>query len=458
MKRALIVMASALCASAIFAGGVENKTNLTTGYARNPSRNVENSRPEAAFYNIAGTAFLNDGFYAEIGDQVVIKKYTNDWDGIAAAGIPGGDTSDTTPVFLYPDVDIVYKRNNLSIFGTFGIYAGGGSLNYDDGTSLTTAAFASKAAGYKETATKAATAAAQLASAGQTAKAQAMQTAAKQAGGAAQALLGAALDHELKIKSITYGGQIGAAFKPIDMLSVAAAVRFTYGTQSMKLKAASLAALGSNKVEYEASAFAVAPVLGVHLRPIEILDVSLQWQGCSYMNYNIDKVKGNTAIAEGLGVKEDKKFRTDIPMALNLGVGVRVLEPLYLNAGFTYYMNNAANTKMNNALGKSDYDDSFEISVGADYTINKQWGVGAGVCYGNQGQAKDANSVFSPVLDSVTVGCGVEYKPIDPLTITLAGMYSFYFDEDYELSAGGPEATLSKKLGIISLGATYKFF
>lgn len=267
-----------------------------------------------------------------------------------------------------------------------------------------------------------------------------------------------ASDHEIQIKSITYGGQIGAAFKPIDMLSVAAAIRFTYGTQSMELKSSYLSALGDSKVKYEASAFAVAPVLGVHLRPMEILDFSLQWQGCSYMNYKIKDVSGNVTLASQLGIEEDKKFRTDIPMALNVGAGMRVIEPLYVNVGFTYYFNSEANTKMNSALGESDYDDSFEITAGADFTINEKWGVGAGLVYGNQGQSKDANSVFSPVLDSLTIGCGVEFKPIKPLTLTLSGMYSFYFDEDYELSAGGPETTLSKKLGIIGIGATYKFF
>lgn len=318
------------------------------------------------------------------------------------------------------------------------------SLNYDDGTSMTSAAFAQ--GGQK--AVKA------ILMAQPTAAAQA-----KQVGGI---FVNIANDHELKIKSITYGGQVGAAFKPIDILSVAAAIRFTYGTQSMKLKSSYLGMIpqaiggnGSDKIKYEASAFGVAPVVGVHLRPIDILDFSVQWQGCSYMKYNVDDVSGNIGMAKQLGVEEDKKFHTDIPMAFNFGAGMRVIDPLYVNVGFTYYCNQAAT--MDSVLAKADYDDSFEISAGADYTINDQWGASFGLCYGNQGQADDVNSVFSPVLDSLTIGCGVEYKPIQPLTITLAGMYSFYFDEDYKI-ADGVETTLSKKLGIITIGATYKFF
>ena len=79
MKKSVATSLLALMtASAIFASGVENKTNLSTGYLRNPSRNTENKRPEAAFYNIAGTAFLDEGLWIGGGNQFVIKEYGNE--------------------------------------------------------------------------------------------------------------------------------------------------------------------------------------------------------------------------------------------------------------------------------------------------------------------------------------------------------------------------------------------
>ena len=63
MKKTLLSVIFGLSAFSAFAGGVENKSNMSTGYLRNPSRNAECERPEAAFYNIAGTAFLNEGLY-----------------------------------------------------------------------------------------------------------------------------------------------------------------------------------------------------------------------------------------------------------------------------------------------------------------------------------------------------------------------------------------------------------
>lgn len=61
MKKIILSSIISLSALTIFAGGVENKTNMSAGYLRNPSRNTENERPEAAFYNIAGTGFLENG-------------------------------------------------------------------------------------------------------------------------------------------------------------------------------------------------------------------------------------------------------------------------------------------------------------------------------------------------------------------------------------------------------------
>ena len=42
---------------------------LKPGYLRNPSRNTEDSRAEAALYNIAGTAFMDEGLFLNAGSQ-----------------------------------------------------------------------------------------------------------------------------------------------------------------------------------------------------------------------------------------------------------------------------------------------------------------------------------------------------------------------------------------------------
>ena len=74
-------------ASFVFASGVENKTNLNTGYLRNPSRNTEAKRPEASYYNVAGTAFMADGLYVEADRRIssggdVCKERRSEYKGV----------------------------------------------------------------------------------------------------------------------------------------------------------------------------------------------------------------------------------------------------------------------------------------------------------------------------------------------------------------------------------------
>lgn len=418
MKKIIFTTVLATIASAfVFAGGVENKTNLSTGYLRNPSRNVESERPEAAFYNIAGTAFMEDGLYVEAGNQFVIKEYSHE------AGASNMKSTEDTPVLLYPNADIVYKQDKLSIFGNFGIYAGGGSLEYKN-----TPVIASKVKPYAE----------QYDALGQVALAQGFED--------------VATNHVVDITSMTYGGQIGVGYAINDLVSLSAAFRTVYGDQSMELsfKNDTIASAVNNgyKVSYDASAWGFGGVFGVHVKPIENLDLSLQYQSLTKIEYEFENVKGN--MAANLGMVNGKKFNTDLPAVLNFGVGYRVIDPLYLSASFNYYFNKQA--EQNSALGETDYDDSFEISVGADYRFNEKVSASLGLSYGNQGQNDESNSPFSPVLDSFTVGAGVEYSPTEALTLTGAGMYVEYFEEEYAT------LDLNKDTMLFSLGVTYKFF
>lgn len=124
MKKIILSSIISLSALTIFAGGVENKTNMSAGYLRNPSRNTENERPEAAFYNIAGTGFLKNGLYIEAGNQFVFKEYANELktgDKFKNYEVLDYYSNDETNVFFYPNFDVVYKKNRWSMFLTFGV-------------------------------------------------------------------------------------------------------------------------------------------------------------------------------------------------------------------------------------------------------------------------------------------------------------------------------------------------
>lgn len=502
MKKIILSALFGLLAVCTFAGGVENKTNMSTGYLRNPSRNTENERPEAAFYNIAGTGFLADGLYIEAGNQFVFKEYANElktgnaYKDKENYSVPDYYSNDETTVLFYPNFDVVYKRNRWSMFLTFGVYAGGGALSYSEGTSATSLMFLNGANTLGAEATKYGLAEKALlptvesynnavsttfggneqdaltyiknnpdSELAQAYKIKTQYTSLQKEystkktayKSAAEASLKMASDHSLDVTSLTLGGQIGAAYLVTDWLSLSAAYRYTYGTQEMILKCNDPtfnAINGGNKISYEAKGFGQSCVFGIHAKPPVIpgLDLSVQYQTLSRIEYDVSNVKGE--IAKYYGITNDSNFRTDLPAVLNLGVGYKVFSPLYISTSFNYYFNDFAS--QDNILGKTDYDNSWEIAFGADYKICKFLSASAGIAYSDQGITDTSNSTFNPVLDSLTVGGGVEVSAVKNLTITTSAVYVKYFNADYYLS--GNKTELSKNLWMLSIGATYKFF
>ncbi len=415
MKRSIIVAAlvAVLAGAAAFADGVENKTNMNPGYLRNPSRNAEAKRPEAVFYNIAGTGFLEDGLYFDTGNQFVFKKYTNSFPKGAMPLYPNGkDFSDKTAVWLYPNADIVYKHGPFAVFGNFGIYAGGGKLSYKDGTTATAAALATH-------------------------------------------FPSSARNHSVELSSMTYGEQVGFTYCLKNFISFSGALRLLQATQSMELKSDDATFVGvnqGNKISYDASAFGVGGVFGINVRPFPALTLSTQFQLHSDMKYEVKNAKG--MLSSNLGIVDGETFHTDLPAALNMGAGYQVLKPLYVSASFNYYFNSFA--QLNSVLDTSDYSDSWELAAGADYDINDKVTASLGLSYGNRGIKKTVNNTFNPVLDSLVIGTGVEYRPIDNLTLTLGLMYIQYFKQDYYIGGGAVETKLNKQVFMTSIGAAYR--
>jgi len=415
MKKSIIIAAlvAAVVGAAAFANGVENKTNMSPGYLRNPSRNAETKRPEAAFYNIAGTGFLKDGLYFDAGNQFVFKKYTNSFPKGAIPLYPNGkDFSDKTAVWLYPNADIVYKHGPFAVFGNFGIYAGGGKLSYKDGTTATAAALATH-------------------------------------------FPSSARNHSVELSSMTYGEQVGFTYCLKNFISFSGALRLLQATQSMELKSDDATFVGvnqGNKISYDASAFGVGGVFGINVRPFPALTLSTQFQLHSDMKYEVKNAKG--MLSSNLGIVDGETFHTDLPAALNMGAGYQVLKPLYVSASFNYYFNSFA--QLNSVLDTSDYSDSWELAAGADYDINDKVTASLGLSYGNRGIKKTVNNAFNPVLDSLVIGTGVEYRPIDNLTLTLGLMYIQYFKQDYYIGGGAVETKLNKQVFMTSIGAAYR--
>ncbi len=419
MKKLTVAAAAIFATAVLFAGGIDNKSNLNAGYLRNASRNTEHKRPEAVLYNIAGTGFMDDGLAFTVGNQFIFKKYTNDLE------MNNTEYTDDKNVFFFPDFEAVYKKDSWAVFGGFGVFAGGGSLDYKDGNAATYLALFKKV--FEKTTSQA------------TANA-------------------VASNHSLDVYSVTMGEIIGGAYQLNDNISISAAGRFLHSTQDMTLTCAPLASMGNggSDLGYNAKGYGFGGIFGVNTKDLFLpgLYLSAQYQTITKMDMKFKDTTGT--MTSGFGIVKDEKFHNDLPAVLSLGAGYYATEDLYFSISYNHYFNTQAN--MQNPLGKADleYKDSWEVGIGCDWQVAPKVGVSGGLMYSKQGTKDDLNSAFSPVLDSFVAGCGVEYQFTKQIMGTLAYMHCRYINKDYEMS--GKSMELDKDIYLASLGVTVRPF
>lgn len=402
MKRKLVITSVLLFAIvfSVFAGGVSAKSNLSTGWLRNPSRNTETKRPDSSIYNIAGTAFVDDGLYFEVGNQFISKENSHK---VVSTAIPfleeGEKFKDTDPVWLFPDFVALYKNNNWAASFNFTVVAGGGSVNYKEGTALTTAMFQD-------------------------------------------------LPHSLKAKSVVFGETVTFAYKPVDWLSLSVGGRLLENSSSMNVKCSALENLDGG---YKADGIGFGGIFGIHAKPIDALDLSLQYK----TKVDIEmKLKDVDQMLRSLITAT--KYDSDVPAEIQAGLGYRIIDSVYASASFGYYF--AEDAHQDSALGKDDWDNSWNLQFGVEWDVTDKLCLSVGLNHGEASSSEDQNSLFAPVVECNAIAAGAEYKFSDTLTGSLGAMYNFNKDKDYSTTIG--PAPISYKVRsnalLCSIGLTYK--
>lgn len=135
MKKSLVLL-SILASINAYAGSIDYLAEQDSEYFAHPSM-IGKIGTSAAFYNPAGTAFMEDGNYFKINSQTVFKKYkmTNNYTGKTGLtdSIKTGNHESDHPSALVPAIQFVAKNGDRSYFIHAGVAAGGGALKYDGG-------------------------------------------------------------------------------------------------------------------------------------------------------------------------------------------------------------------------------------------------------------------------------------------------------------------------------------
>jgi len=73
----IIVAITVCCASVVWAGGADNKTNWSAEYIRTLNRNAATDAADIVMYNPAGVMMMEDGLYGNISAHYIAKDYNN---------------------------------------------------------------------------------------------------------------------------------------------------------------------------------------------------------------------------------------------------------------------------------------------------------------------------------------------------------------------------------------------
>ncbi|MFO7940408.1 MAG: hypothetical protein R6U66_11745 [Bacteroidales bacterium] len=510
MRRIILSLTILLVSGQLFAGGIVTNANQSASYVRMYARDASTAL-DAVYYNPAGLAFLDDGWYISLNNQTIIqrKTITNAYPALNDQEYNGDVLA---PAF--PGVYAVYKKNNWAFSFGFNPAGGGGSAEYEEGLPSFEVP---------------------------------ISTLPSQLGGLSAFGLNVeeySADLFFEGSSVFWGMQAGVTYKVNDMLSVFGGGRFiravnTYNghirniqlmvngeytkaspflantsdmlsgladdlyTASSNLQAAikggmidSLAtvsdediidaltnfvddpssvtnnkavdilekggvkfaelsedlagnsqAVADKDVDVRQVATGFTPILGVNIVPAEGWNIGIKYEFNTTLEFE------NDTEVDGTGQFPDGgKFRNDMPALLSAGVSYQLFDNFKVSSGMHYFFDKNADWD-----GKEEEVDAnlWEVAMGFEYDVTDQILISAGYLYGNTGVGRGYQTDLKYSLNSNTVGFGGRMMIHPAIAMNLGMSYTVYEDGYKFISYDGDNQfreTYDKNNLIFSIG------
>jgi long-chain fatty acid transport protein len=421
MKKHLIIGVLVLCCASMASAAIVTNFNQSALYLRLLSRNASTDL-DAVYYNPAGLAYLKDGFHIALHNQTIMQektvinnfillknsKYTGDYSKyIGKVNVP-----------FYPNFYAVYKKGALALSFGFGPNAGGGSAKYDRGLpSFET----------------------QIASIPALLSGMGLLTTKYSA------------DIVFNGSSIFFGFQANASYAFSEMVSGAVGFRYIYAVNTYEGhikdiminpvhplinptgqmvsaptffttigQPAYAVATGNKAVDAEQTGSGFTPILSLHLRPVEGLNISAKYE------FNTKLELTNKTTNDDTGMFPDGvKTRSDIPAILSFGVEYALMPQLRASVSFNYTFDKNANWD-----GREKFVDSnsYDLGIGIEYDVTKSIAVSAGYLRTKYGLSADYQEDSSFELSSHAFGLGGRLRLGEKLDIDLGGFLVNYQD------------------------------
>lgn len=468
-RKKIFGLAAIFSSMNLLAGSIDYLSQQDAEYMAHPAM-VGKIGVSGAYYNPAGTAFLEDGLYIQLNNQTHLKKYTMTVDGRKF------ESDKASPVV--PSFQLVKKNGNNAFFFHTGAIAGGGTVEYKGGI------------GRFQTMTH------QL----DFGKILAPTLGSKLGNFVGQYLGTEYIDGStIHGKSYYVGIQGGFTRKISDSWSLALGVRFinaerklrghgNFGLNLTDGKGKKVAKIGEVKydINSERSAMGVTGIIGVNYHPNDKFNLGFRYETETRLNFEtkerniknginkslspikgiLGSILGNSGtilgnkltsslereLASDKVIKEwtDKqKGKRNLPAMAAIGMAYKVTDRTTLLTSGNYYFIKEAGDDFGAYNG---YDNGYEISFGLDYELTEKWTLMTGYQYTNTGANEKTYKDTDYALDANMYSIGAKYKYSENLAFM--GSYSYV---DYKTATGVDEVTYKKHIDAFGIAMTYKF-
>ncbi len=463
MKKSLVIL-SLLASANAFAGSIDYLAQQDAEYFAHPAM-IGKVGVSGAYYNPAGTVFLEDGLYVQLNSQTLFKTYEME----TKIAEKLSHESDHPSAFV-PSIQIVKKEGDKSYFLHAGAAAGGGAVKYENGISAFEVIGQEIQLGIRD-----------------------IKLPLGPNGSLVSHFSNADVDYlggsTVNGSSYYINTTFGMAQKINSKFSVAGGLRFMYAMRELNGTASYNLDLAGNQtdsertenirvdIDSERTGWGVGGVIGFHYQPTEKLNIGFKYETEVELNLDADGKLDTTKTGDfngSLGNKVDggivnnidgnleahpviaewlEDDRRNLPAMMALGVSYELTDRITLLTSGNYYFIKDANRN-----GCYDnYDNGYEISVGVDYKLNDKWTLMAGYQYTDTGANENTYKDTDYALDADMYGVGVKYTPDETKEFIVSYAYVDYKNGTAVNEKGYETTTFKKEVNAIGLSATFKF-